>query len=399
MLGERRLRTQRELADRLRGLDEQGACQATTDLLVTGEDDGDAVAAQVHLVGRRGMRRAAASGPDAGGAPAALEAVLGGAVAELPARELLADPPVAASETALALPMPAGGRVLGALVVTPSRHLAADEGLRGHLRDAAERLARTIADVREQEEARRRDGLERAVAARQRHVATVLQRAILPDRLPEVPGLQLAAGYRPGDAALEVGGDWYDAFEPRPGRLALAVGDLMGRGVEAAASMAQLRNGLRAYLAEHDGPGAALDHLRGLADGLGIDFCTVACVEVDLAAARVRTALAGHPPPLLITADGGVAWLDGVRSAPIGSGPAPPTPEVTTPLPPGATALLYTDGLVERRDRSLEDGLAALADAAIAGRGAGAGELVSALLDGLAGADDDTALVAVRRDG
>jgi serine phosphatase RsbU (regulator of sigma subunit) len=401
VLSERRLRCLRHLGSELAGLDEHAAVRRAVELLAEPDSpDTDVPWAQVHFVGRRGVRVVA----HAGATPqltqvgaGAIEDVAGDGGTEFHADEVATGLPPYAGPGAVAFPLRAGGREIGALVTGANRHLPLDEDLRAFLAGAAEHLSRAIADHRLQEEERRRARIARLAAERQREVATVLQRAILPDRLPVVDGALLAARYHPGEAGLEVGGDWYDAFEVRPGTLALAVGDVVGRGVEAAATMAQLRNGLRAYLAEGRGPAAAISGLRGMADGLGVDFCTVACVELDVASGALDVALAGHPAPLLV-AGGTTAWLDGVRAAPIGVGLSVAQPEVRAHVPRGGTLVLFTDGLVERRDRSMADGLAKLARVA-AGAPSEPGALLDLLLRrlGAASGDDDTAVVALQR--
>ena len=195
----------------------------------------------------------------------------------------------------------------------------------------------------------------------ERAIAETLQRSVLPGRLPELDDVEVAARYLPGTAGVDVGGDWYDVIQLEGGFLGLVVGDVVGKGVRAAATMAQLRNGLRAFAFEHVDPEEALLLLNRLVDGLAdAPFATLAYVVLDPGGLRCRYVVAGHPPPIVIGPEGTARFLDGGRALPLGvDGGADFTPGVCM-LEPGSTLLLYTDGLVERRDRPLDQGLAAL---------------------------------------
>jgi PAS domain S-box-containing protein len=234
---------------------------------------------------------------------------------------------------------------------------------------------------------------------RQHATAEALQRSLLPERLPAPPGVRLAARYVPGSVGVEVGGDWYDALEPGPSTVALAIGDVAGRGVPAAAAMGQLRTALRAFTLEGHPPERALALLAHFLDGLAsAELATALCATLDTRTGALRLASAGHPPPVLVAADGTAALLDVPAAAPLGAGDIAPRPREAV-LEPGATLLLYTDGLVERRDESLEAGLARLV-AAARGRGGDPETLCDAVLEALvAGRErpDDVALIALRR--
>jgi serine phosphatase RsbU (regulator of sigma subunit)/anti-sigma regulatory factor (Ser/Thr protein kinase) len=192
----------------------------------------------------------------------------------------------------------------------------------------------------------------------ERTIAETLQRSVLPERLPEVDGLELAARYLPGTAGVEVGGDWFDVIPLERGRVGLVVGDVVGKGVQAAATMGQLRNGLRAFALEQLRPSSAVTRLNRLLESVAdAPFATLAYLTVDPRRGLCRYTVAGHPPPLLARSDGSVAFLEGGRSLPLGVGPDLRYEQDIVELEPGALVVLYTDGLVERRDSTLDEGL------------------------------------------
>jgi PAS domain S-box-containing protein len=205
---------------------------------------------------------------------------------------------------------------------------------------------------------------------REQEVARHLQRSLLSGELPAGPDVGVAVVYRPAVQGLDVGGDWYDAFWLEPGRrVGLVVGDVVGRGIEAAAEMGQLRSAVRALALTGLGPGALLGALDAFAARHDVGrMATVAYAELEVGGGGradaapgvggLRLACAGHPPPLLLApGDDPVLVWDG-RSPPLDAGArAGPRPEGARTLDPGSTLLLYTDGLVERRARSLSVGL------------------------------------------
>ena len=216
----------------------------------------------------------------------------------------------------------------------------------------------------------------------QRDVAQALQRTLLPGELPRDPRVRLAFVYRPARDGPTVGGDWYDAFWLDDGRLAVVVGDVVGRGVNAAAAMGQLRSALRAVASVSPDPAAVLEALDHFVEGVpAASSATVVYGVLDVASGRLRYACAGHPPPVLVSPAGGAALLWGGRSVPLGVrlGNEHRT-AADAVLPVGARLLLYTDGLVERRDSSLDariDGLVSEVEAR-------AGEPVEAMVENLA---------------
>jgi PAS domain S-box-containing protein len=286
------------------------------------------------------------------------------------------------TSSVLAVPLLLEGSVMGALIVGSLFHRTFTSADASLLQVAADRAALAI---------------ERARLFEHEHrIATQLQRALLPEGLPSVPGLRLAARYLPGGAGTEVGGDWYDALALPGGRLVLVMGDVAGRGVSAAATMGQLRSALRAYALDDVGPGEVLARLNRFQLLMGIDsMATAVLLELDPARGVARYANAGHPPPVLIGADGEPVYLDGVRSAPLGALEDARFAEAEIELGPGSTVVLYTDGLVERRGQSLDEGFSRLRDALRTGE-PDPEALCESILGGTLGAatsDDDVTFV------
>jgi PAS domain S-box-containing protein len=232
----------------------------------------------------------------------------------------------------------------------------------------------------------------------ERKRADVLERSYVPERLPEIPGVRLAARFEPGGAGVDVGGDWYDVLEIDGGRIGLAIGDVAGRGVQAASLMGQLRNALRAYAFEAHAPAATLERLNGLAWGLDRTvMATLAYLVFDPGSGRVRLANAGHLPPLEARPDGTTRYLERGRSLPLGVGSSIHYSEAEYVLQPGSTLLLYTDGLVEDRHKPIDDGLARLARSLAAGDYEDLGALCDHLLTTVkSGGEDDVALLALQ---
>lgn len=196
----------------------------------------------------------------------------------------------------------------------------------------------------------------------QREAASTLQHRLLPDRLPTSDRYALARVYEPGLAGAQVGGDWYDAYALDEHRLAVVVGDVVGRGLEAAATMGQLRSALRAVAPGAGGPGEVLNRLDLFVDAVGAGLCsTVVLAVLDLRTSTLAYACAGHPPPLLLDPAGEVRTLWQGRSLPLGLAPEQLRGHAEVPFPAGSTLLLYTDGLVERRGESLPGRLDELA--------------------------------------
>ncbi|MEU4209614.1 SpoIIE family protein phosphatase [Streptomyces sp. NPDC026206] len=213
------------------------------------------------------------------------------------------------------------------------------------------------ADVTDQVEAAER---LRASERRQREAAVTLQRSLLPQELEQPDDLRVAATYQPGGKDTAVGGDWYDVITLGAGRTALVIGDVMGRGVRAAAVMGQLRTAVRAYARLDLPPHEVLQLLDGLAaeiDATQIATCVYAVHDPN--EGRLVYASAGHLPILVRDPDGTVRRAAEPTGPPLGTGGWLHT-SGTMPLGPGSCAVLYTDGLVERRDEDIDEGIAAL---------------------------------------
>lgn len=227
-------------------------------------------------------------------------------------------------------------------------------------------------------------------------IALTLQHSLLPRRLPAVAGFDLAVRYVPASDHAEIGGDFYEAVH-LDDQLFVAVGDVGGHSLHAATIMAELRHATRAYLAEGHGPAAAVDRLNTLMTRLiPGEIATLCLLAVDTRTGRVRLCNAGHPPPALCTADGVRLVTEHGHLLGIQLSQAE---EIEFTLEPGATLVLYTDGLIERRSHSLDGGFERLA-AACARIEPDLEEFASRLLDevGPATAADDIALVVIRRD-
>jgi anti-anti-sigma factor len=242
--------------------------------------------------------------------------------------------------------------------------------------------------------------LDRARLHQAEHeVADVLQRSLLPRELPALARLAAAARYMPAAEHSLSGGDWYDMLPLDDTRVALVVGDVVGHGPAAAAVMGQLRSALASQLLDGRSPAAALERLDRFADRVaGSAGSTCACLTFDWATGELRWALAGHPPVLLVD-DAGARFLDNGASAVLGVRARPPYRERSAIVAPGATVILYTDGLVERRDEVVDAGLDRLLQAAERLADRGPDELARGLVEAVLGEEgpaDDVALLVVR---
>ncbi|HEX6858493.1 MAG TPA: SpoIIE family protein phosphatase [Streptosporangiaceae bacterium] len=243
--------------------------------------------------------------------------------------------------------------------------------------------------------------LERATLFEREHTtAETLQRSLLPDTLPTVPGIVLEASYMPVTRNMEIGGDWYDAFRLPDGKLAVAAGDVMGKGLTAAAGMGRVRNALRALALTDPRPAAVLSGLDRLFEATEQEeqVTTVAYLVVDPETGDGLAGNAGHLPPLLLSADAPPRLDTTEAGTPLGW--TSPRRQYAFRLPPGNTAVLYSDGLVENRKRGLDAGLDELV--AVAGQAPAdvvedperlLGYLVERMLTGYEQDDDVTVLV------
>lgn len=240
----------------------------------------------------------------------------------------------------------------------------------------------------------------RKAHAQERTTALALQQAMLPALVPGLH-LQVAVRYRPAVGSLNVCGDWYEVSELADGRIAAAVGDVVGQGLEAACVMGQLRSALSAAIRVVGGPARALDALGLYARSLeGALAATAVQAVIDRSARTICYSCAGHPPPLLLRADRHVVRLDEATDPPLGARPEHvERPAATLPYTPGGTLVLYTDGLIERRGEDIDVGLGRLADSLSRHGGLEPEQLADALLVDLGvtggAVADDTALVVI----
>jgi putative methionine-R-sulfoxide reductase with GAF domain len=280
------------------------------------------------------------------------------------------------------VPMLAAGRVLGVLHVgtlAPRTFTADDID-----------LLRRVADRASLATQARLSQLDRASTL-------ALQRSLLPARPPTVVGFEVAARYIPG-AAVGVGGDWYDLFTLPSGHVGVVIGDVAGSGLRAAVVMGRIRSALRAYALETDDPADVLTRLDRKIQLFEPDaMATAIYIVIDPAHTRFTMSVAGHLPALRIDPNGAVSVLPAPVDLPLGAYRGAPRRTTALPLGEGTALMLYTDGLVERRDRPVTDGIAQLqtlltsTDPRLLCRGATDGML------GNTAATDDVAVLALCR--
>jgi PAS domain S-box-containing protein len=271
-------------------------------------------------------------------------------LAQGPAPEDVPDPSLRKLEidSLIGVPLLAENRVTGVLVVAavaPRRFSSEDLAM---LRLAADRVALAILHAR--------------VYEREHRLAETLQRSLLPQILPEPPGLEVAARYEPAATEAGVGGDWYDAIPTATGGLGLVMGDVAGKGLAAASMVGGLRSALRAYALEGHDPARVVEQLNRLvwSEADPSQMATLVYVVVDPGESRIDWVNAGHLAPLLV--DGGdPRFLEGKSSVPLGVLPFPSYETMSARMNPGSSLVLYTDGLVERPGEHLNDGMAKLA--------------------------------------
>jgi PAS domain S-box-containing protein len=236
---------------------------------------------------------------------------------------------------------------------------------------------------------------ERQGRAETEHIAHTLQQSMLAGAPPDDPRFSVATLYQPAEAGLEVGGDWHDAFGLPGDKVGIVVGDVVGRGLQAATAMGQLRSAVRALAGAGHSPQDVLRHLDTFVEEApAAQYATLVFAEVDPATGVVVLAAAGHLPPVLM-GDGEPRLFEGGRSGPLGLvSPLLPRTQATFALAPGAGFVLFTDGLVERRTESIDAGLDRLLAAAhpqVEPR-----ELVEALLPE-GSTEDDVCVLVFRR--
>ncbi|MEU7527307.1 SpoIIE family protein phosphatase [Saccharothrix sp. NPDC042600] len=256
----------------------------------------------------------------------------------------------------------------------------------------------TQAIGRDVTERQRAEAEREALLRREHEIAEALQRSLLPGELPSLDRLAIAARYLPASTYAQIGGDWYDVLELDAAAVALCVGDVVGKGPSAAAVMGQLRTALAGYLLDGHSPAAALERLDLFSRRVnGATGSTCVCLVFDRATGALRWSAAGHPPPLVVDA-GTARSLTGGGGAVLGAAGRPRYVEHSAALPVGASVVLYTDGLVERHDTTVDEGLARLLAVAGDVSGAAPHALADAVTDALLadGQSDDVALVIAR---
>jgi sigma-B regulation protein RsbU (phosphoserine phosphatase) len=241
-----------------------------------------------------------------------------------------------------------------------------------------------------------------AARRREQDVALELQRGLLAGALREGEGIEIGVAYRPADKGIEVGGDWYDAFWlVEEETLGIVVGDVVGRGLAAAATMGQLRSALRALASTGFEPGPLLEALSEFSRRHSVgQMATVAYAEIDVRLGSVRYACAGHPPPVIVEPGAAARLASDGRSPPLDAHAAwDDRPEGACRLAPGAMVVLYTDGLVERTDRPVQPGLDELLVTIDRLAGEAPDAIASSLADSVAGARgsrDDVCVLVLR---
>lgn len=284
----------------------------------------------------------------------------------------------------LGVPVRVEGRVIGVMHIGTLVQRAFDQDDVTLLQLAADRAALAIDDARLSE---------------QRSVTAIMQRTLLPDALPQIPGVRLSAKYLPAGSGIKVGGDWYDVFQLANGCLAFAIGDVVGRGVLAASVMAEIRTALRAYMAQGHPLTEVVSMLNELLVSMGRNRgATLSILQFDPEVEDLQIVTAGHLPPLMIEPDGRARLLEHKHGLPVGVRTGHDYQAFHHPFPVGSHLLLYTDGLIERRGESIDEGFARLTAAAcdaVAQPGSSfADDVYRALLDETP-LEDDVALLAI----
>jgi sigma-B regulation protein RsbU (phosphoserine phosphatase) len=278
-------------------------------------------------------------------------------------------------------PLIADGQVVGVLHVGTLSGRAFTGEDADLLQLAADRAAMAVQALSTQ--------LDRATAA-------ALQRSLLPTALPAISGLEMAARYVPGSG--NVGGDWYDVFTLPSGHVCAVIGDVSGSGLNAAVIMGRMRSALRAYALESDDPADILERLNRKMRHFEPDaMASVLCAMISPSQDEVRMSSAGHLPPLIAWPGQHAEVAEVAPGVLIGVASPAPRPVSTITWPPGAVLCLYTDGLVERRDRSIDEGITRLSTAVVAGDPEVDCASVMAAMAGYSPHTDDVALLVLRR--
>jgi serine phosphatase RsbU (regulator of sigma subunit)/anti-sigma regulatory factor (Ser/Thr protein kinase) len=250
----------------------------------------------------------------------------------------------------LGVPVQVEGRVIGVMHIGTLVRRDFNENDETLLQLAADRAAVAIDNARLSE---------------QRAVTEIMQRSLLPDALPQIPGMRFSAKYLPAGSGVKIGGDWYDVFQLPNGRIAFVIGDVVGRGVLAASVMAEIRTALRAYMSQGHMITEVISLLNELLVAMGRSRgATLSLLELDPEAEEVEIVTAGHLPPLLIEPAGHACLLEQTPGLPVGVRIGNSYQACRYPFPTGSRLLLYTDGLIERRGESIDEGFQRLTSAA-----------------------------------
>ncbi|WP_225095763.1 SpoIIE family protein phosphatase [Streptomyces sp. CoH27] len=284
------------------------------------------------------------------------------------------------------LPLPARGRVAGVCLIgwdRPHEFVPEERSLLTATASlAGQALTRAHAYDAEQE------------------LATMLQRSLLPRRLPELPGGIAVARYLPARRGLQVGGDWYDVIALSEDRVALVIGDVQGHSAAAATIMGQMRTAVRAYAVEGHPPDVVVSHANRLLVGMETDlFATCCYAELNMDEGDVLFVRAGHVAPLLRHPDGATEEVEVEGSLPLGISMEADFPMTAVALAPGTMLALVTDGLIEAADLSLDEGMRRTRATLAAADPSDLGRVADALLGDVGRREDDVALLLLRYDG
>jgi PAS domain S-box-containing protein len=281
----------------------------------------------------------------------------------------------------IAVPLVAGARLVGAMGVFFLPEVAEEE--LDLTRRALDKLAPVLAAAL----------LQAELLQRGAEIASSFQQSMLELALQADPRLAVSVHYQAGAEQMEAGGDWYDVVPLADGRIAVVVGDVVGRSLRAATVMGRLRGACRGLILASGDPGDVLRHLDAVAATIeGARFATCVCLIVDPAAQTASYSSAGHPPALVLSGSDDARFLWDAQGPPLSVPTDGPRPVATVPFPTGTRVFLYTDGLVERRDELIDKGLDRLATAVSAGREAGieheCDRVTTVLFDDFAQQDD-----------
>lgn len=301
------------------------------------------------------------------------------------------------------------GEILGSFCVVdtkPRNWSDRDVELLGVLAAAADDEVANHFGRMAEEEARARDDASRsalhALREREHEVLALIQRSLLPAEVPEVAGLEIAVRYQSANPGSGLGGDWYDVISLADRRAGLVIADVVGHDAEAIATMAQLRPILHAFAREEGRPSAVLRRLHGMMLHLGLQrFLTIFYGVWDPETSAIRFQSAGHPPPILVRADCAAEAVESGRTVLLGCESLyPASNEHELLLELGDIVLVFTDGLVERRNRSFDEGISELSRMVIDLRTEPVEQIASTLMRNACppkGYEDDVALLVVRR--